>query len=69
MLSTGTADIEQENWHNLNSEKRGLYITLMSSHLRTYFNIAQLIEFDNFALEKLNRFEARAEYIGRLAHV
>ena len=66
MIKNGIAGIEDENWHNLNTEERRLLTVMISSHLRTFFNLAEDLEFIEFSVEKLNRFEERKEYLGRL---
>lgn len=66
MIKSGITGIEDENWHNLNTEKRRILTAMLSSHLRTFFNLAQEVEYIDFSVEQLNRFEDRKEYLGRL---
>lgn len=56
MLTTELEDVSGENWHNLNSERRTLFITQLASNVRSYINVASGLEYSLFEVNELDRF-------------
>lgn len=69
VLKQGIEDMDGENWHNFNSERRTLNIQIISSNIRSLMNVGNKLEYERFELEALNRFEKRFEYLARLVEV
>jgi hypothetical protein len=57
--------MELENKHNLFSEQRTLKVAMLASNVRSYINVANGLEFENYdgiSISPIDRFE----YLSRL---
>jgi hypothetical protein len=59
------SQMELENKHNLFSEQRTLKVAMLASNVRSYINVANGLEFENYdgiSISPIDRFE----YLSRL---